>query len=151
MPITFINQNIFRCKTHAIVNTVNLQGAMGKGLALAFKLRFESYYKSYQHVLSQKQIEIGKMHWYRLIAFEDPEWLVSFPTKDRWWNDSQIEYIEKGLVSLREDIISKNIRSIAIPKLGCNNGKLEWAVVRPLIVNALQDLDCDVWILGEAE
>jgi hypothetical protein len=43
-------------------------------------------------------------------------------------------------------VISRNqIRSIAIPPLGCGNGGLDWNVVRPLIATALADLeDVDV-------
>jgi hypothetical protein len=45
------------------------------------------------------------------------------------------------LGALRETIVSKGIRSIAIPPLGCGNGGLDWAVVRPLIEEALGDLE----------
>ena len=40
-----------------------------------------------------------------------------------------------------------DLRSIAIPPLGCGNGGLDWSDVRPLIVAALSDLnDVDVII-----
>lgn len=40
--------NIFNSKAMAVVNTVNCVGAMGKGIALDFKLRFPEMFKEYQ-------------------------------------------------------------------------------------------------------
>jgi hypothetical protein len=37
-------------------------------------------------------------------------------------------------------ICDHEITSIAIPALGCGNGGLDWAVVRPLIVAAMNEL-----------
>ena len=41
--------NIFNSKAMTIVNTVNCVGAMGKGIALEYKLRFPEMFKEYQH------------------------------------------------------------------------------------------------------
>jgi O-acetyl-ADP-ribose deacetylase (regulator of RNase III) len=43
-------------------------------------------------------------------------------------------------------IRGNDIRSVAVPALGCGNGGLDWDVVRPLIVDALSELD-DVRVL----
>ena len=45
-----ISGNIFNTKAMAIVNTVNCVGAMGKGIALDFKLRFPEMFKEYQRI-----------------------------------------------------------------------------------------------------
>ena len=42
-----VSGNIFNTKAMAIVNTVNCVGAMGKGIALDFKLRFPEMFKEY--------------------------------------------------------------------------------------------------------
>ena len=70
-------------------------------------------------------------------ALEQPRWIVNFPTKRHWKGKSRIEDIEAGLVDLVRVIREKGIRSIAIPPLGCGLGGLDWAVVRPLIEEAL--------------
>ena len=48
-----ISGNIFNTKAMAIVNTVNCVGAMGKGIALDFKLRFPEMFKEYQRICFQ--------------------------------------------------------------------------------------------------
>jgi len=56
-----------------------------------------------------------------------------------------LEWVRDGLLSLKGVIREKQIKSIALPPLGCGNGGLDWAVVRPLIEDALGDLnDVDV-------
>jgi len=44
------------------------------------------------------------------------------------------------LQELRKVIIEYDIKSIALPPLGCGNGGLEWQAVKPLIINYLGDL-----------
>jgi hypothetical protein len=55
--------------------------------------------------------------------------------------------IESGLDDLIRVIGEKNIRSIAIPPLGCGFGGLDWEEVRPLILAAMEKLtEVDAWI-----
>jgi O-acetyl-ADP-ribose deacetylase (regulator of RNase III) len=57
-----------------------------------------------------------------------------------------MEDIETGLQTLIEEVRKRNIRSIAIPPLGCGLGGLPWPDVRSKIEEAFQDL-MDVQIL----
>ena len=51
-----------------------------------------------------------------------------------------MEDIESGLVALRQEILSRNIRSIAIPPLGSGLGGLDWGQVRCQIEAHLSSL-----------
>ena len=64
--------------------------------------------------------------------------LVCLPTKTLPQYPSELKYIEKGLVALRQLIRSKEIKSLAIPALGCGLGGLSWADVQPLIEQYLR-------------
>ena len=46
--IQLIKGNLFDSDAQALVNTVNTEGVMGKGIALQFKERFPDNYKSCQ-------------------------------------------------------------------------------------------------------
>jgi predicted nucleotidyltransferase len=59
---------------------------------------------------------------------------------------SEYEYIQKGLEELKKVILEKNIDSIAIPPLGAGNGGLDWPRVKKTIIEALNDLECDVYL-----
>jgi O-acetyl-ADP-ribose deacetylase (regulator of RNase III) len=55
----------------------------------------------------------------------NPRFIVNFPTKRHWKAKSRIEDIEAGLRALVNVIRQEHIRSIAIPPLGCGNGRME--------------------------
>jgi O-acetyl-ADP-ribose deacetylase (regulator of RNase III) len=69
-----------------------------------------------------------------------PNYIINFPTKDHWRGASRMEFIRDGLVDLVAQVRRLGIRSIAIPPLGCGNGGLNWAEVRPLIESAFEVL-----------
>lgn len=144
--IRFVTGDIFNAQVDAIVNTVNLMGVMGKGIALQFKERFSNNFIIYQQACRNKTIDIGNS----LVVHE--KWrgqdmlVINFPTKKHWRYPSQYVFIEKGLDNLVEIIRHYGIKSIAIPPLGAGNGGLEWPKVRQLIVEKLSNVDCMIYV-----
>jgi O-acetyl-ADP-ribose deacetylase (regulator of RNase III) len=65
-------------------------------------------------------------------------YVINFPTKQHWKNASRLEDIRSGLDDLVRLVNEHNITSVAIPALGCGNGGLDWAHVRPLIEAAVE-------------
>lgn len=120
----------------AIVNTVNCVGVMGKGIALQFKKKWPENFKAYANACESGIVKPGKMYIYNAGALATPRYIVNFPTKKHWKDNSHVEYIQDGLKDLIEQINILNIRSIAVPPLGCGNGGLDWKLVKPLIINA---------------
>ncbi|EAL4711949.1 Appr-1-p processing protein [Campylobacter lari] len=135
--------DLLNSKQQALVNTVNLNGFMGKGIAYQFKKKFPLNYETYVKACKNKEIDIGKV----FVFEENGKTIINFPTKANWKEKSKIEYIESGLNSLKNEIIQRNINSIAIPPLGCGNGGLHWENVKPLIETYLSGLSNDISIL----
>jgi O-acetyl-ADP-ribose deacetylase (regulator of RNase III) len=73
-------------------------------------------------------------------SFCNPRYIINFPTKLDWKHKSRMQDIESGLVALVQVVRERNIRSIAIPPLGCGLGGLKWEEVRPRIEAALAGL-----------
>ena len=117
----------------ALVNAVNCVGVMGKGIALQFKSRFPGNFQSYSIACRNHEIVPGKMFVYRTNMLANPRFIINFPTKNHWRDVSRIEYIQNGLDDLARVIDELNIKSIAIPRIGCGLGGLDWQIVRPLI------------------
>ena len=140
--IKYLNGDLFKSNTEALVNTVNLVGVMGKGIALKFKELFPINFNLYKKACEFNEINIGKL----FTTIENNKIIINFPTKLHWKNNSRYIYIESGLVNLRQIIIDHKIKSISIPPLGCGNGGLEWNSVKSIIENNLSDLDCDILI-----
>ncbi len=52
-----------------------------------------------------------------------------------------MEWIASGLIDLVRVIRTLGIGSIAVPRLGCGNGGLDWSAVRARIVKAMEGVD----------
>ena len=133
--------NLLEAKVDAVVNTVNTVGVMGKGIALMFKERFPSNFDAYARACKNGDVGIGKMLVTTNREFFGPKWIINFPTKTNWRANSRLEWIQQGLEDLVRIIEEKDIRSIAVPPLGCGNGGLDWGEVKPVIVGALDRVD----------
>lgn len=113
---------------------------MGRGVALQFKNLFPDNFKAYEAACSRHEVQPGRMFVFETGQLTNPKWIINFPTKRHWRGKSRLEDIEIGLRALKQEIISRGIRSIAIPPLGSGLGGLAWGDVRHLIENALGDL-----------
>jgi O-acetyl-ADP-ribose deacetylase (regulator of RNase III) len=133
--------NLLEAPVEALVNTVNTEGIMGKGIALQFKQAFPKMFRDYEKASKAGEVRLGKVHVYDLGGLTGgPRWIINFPTKGHWRERSRLADIEAGLRDLVATVRSLGIRSIAVPPLGCGNGGLEWADVRPRIEAAFAKL-----------
>ena len=147
--------DLFQSKCQTLVNTVNCVGVMGKGIALQFKEKYPHMFTMYKVICANGILSKGGDIWMfsfeNIIPFPDiitnqPN-ILCFATKEDWRNPSKLEWIERGLKNLVENYESFNIKSIAFPKLGCNNGRLNWEKeVKPLMIEYLSRLPIKVEI-----
>lgn len=137
MVIEYVAGDIFESNCQALINTVNCEGKMGKGLAYQFKKKFPEMEKEYIKKCENGELRPGKLHIY-----QDKECLIiNFPTKNKWREKSKLKYIQDGLRVLAQEIRNRNIPSIAIPPLGAGNGGLNWDDVKKEITTHLYDLE----------
>lgn len=144
--ITILNADIFQMQVDAIVNPVNCVGVMGKGLAKEFKTRFPENFASYYNWCETGQSSIGNV----CITFtnlEFPKYIINFPTKDHWKNPSTIEMIELGMRDFITKTKTLEIKSCAMPQLGCGLGGLNWDDVYPIVKQYLDLLPEVKWYI----
>ena len=142
MTISYSKGDIFESTAQVIVNPVNCKGHMGKGLALAFKQRYPEMFTTYQQECRTGELHVGHPALFKAST----PWILNFPTKDHWRDDSRIEYIEEGLAYLAIYYQALGIKSIAFPKLGAGLGRLSWNEVGPLMIKHFCSLDIEVFI-----
>ena len=127
-------------KAEALVNTVNCVGHMGKGIALQFKKAFPDNFKAYASACKAGNVRPGEMFIFDTNAIWNPKYIINFPTKRHWRGKSRIEDIKSGLKALIKELQERNIKSVAVPPLGCGLGGLDWKTVRTLITKAFEEL-----------
>lgn len=144
--ITLSSGNLLNADAEALVNTVNCVGVMGKGIALQFSKKFPAMLAAYKVAHKAGELQPGRIHVFEGDDMLSPRFILNFPTKRHWRGKSRMEDIESGLDALVAEIRSRDIKSVAVPPLGCGNGGLPWDEVRPLIEEKLGSLN-DVNVL----
>jgi O-acetyl-ADP-ribose deacetylase (regulator of RNase III) len=144
--ISYTRGNLLAADAEALVNTVNTVGISGKGIALMFKDAYPENFRAYERASKAGEIRPGGLFITERQDMLGPRWIINFATKKHWRHPSKLEWIEQGLAALRQEIKARGIRSIAIPPLGAGNGGLDWADVKPLIAEALGDVECTITV-----
>ncbi|WP_279361667.1 macro domain-containing protein [Xanthomonas sacchari] len=133
--------DLFASHAHVLTNAVNCAGIMGKGIAQAFKRRYPAMFEDYAVRCREGRVRIGEPYLY-----DDASGIriLNFPTKRHWRSPSRLEDIATGLDHLAAHLREWDVRSLALPPLGCGNGGLAWEEVGPLIYRTLAHLPVDI-------
>lgn len=67
------------------------------------------------------------------------KWLLSMPVKHNWFESADINLIEESAHGLRYLAHIYQLDNIVMPRPGCGNGNLDWAKVKPILENILDD------------
>lgn len=144
--IEYRNGNLLEDSSEALINTVNTVGLMGKGIALQFKQAFPDVFREYQRACKNDEVQVGKMHVVPTNSLVGTKYVINFPTKKHWKENSKMNYITEGLSDLKNVIEELGIQSIALPPLGCGNGGLNWGVVKPQIEETFRESSVKVHV-----
>ena len=120
--ITLRKGNIFNSNCQTLVNAVNCEGVMGKGIALVYQCRYPDMFEKYAKFCKTGDITIGKLYLYKPID-QSEQWVLNFPTKLSWRNPSRMDYLRAGLEKFCLTYQQKQISSIAFPMFYLSNEK----------------------------
>ena len=144
--------DIFEVEAEALVNPVNCVGVMGRGLARQFRHRFPQCFQDYVRACRDGSLRPGSVHVHPTQRKHPPLVVINLPTKDHWRDPSQLSYIIFGVAALADALERYQIKSVAIPPLGCGLGGLDWDDVRPVIEDGLASLaNVEVTLIAPSE
>jgi O-acetyl-ADP-ribose deacetylase (regulator of RNase III) len=140
--LVYLQTDLFASPAQTLVNTVNTVGVMGKGIAKSFKERYPEMFREYKRLCDRGELRTGTLQLWR----GADKWVLNFPTKTTWRLPSTLAYVRAGLDKFVESYEDLGITSISFPPLGCGNGNLDWAEVKPLVESYLKDLPIQVYV-----
>lgn len=117
--------------TNGIIKN-NGRAVMGRGIALQADRLYNLGGKLAEH-LRRNGNTAANLGCYNNVT------MLSFPTKNHWRDDSDINLISqsaKQLVKLADEL---GLTEVYLPKPGCANGRLDWNDVKPVIESIFDD------------
>ena len=107
---------------------------LGKGIAVEFRKRFNTK----QMLLEQYSngCEVGSC----LLTGK----VFNLVTKEKYWQKPTYHSLFISLLNLKKQIISNDIKFIAIPQIGCGLDKLCWVGVQRMIFDIFDDVDISI-------
>lgn len=82
--LELIEGNLLEAEADALVNTVNTEGVMGKGVALQFAKKFPDMLAAYKAACKAGEVLPGRMHIFERGEMFQPRYIINFPTKRHW-------------------------------------------------------------------
>lgn len=138
--------DLFSTQARALGHGVNVDGMMGAGIAVAFRKRFPDMYGAYAARCMQNLLAPGQtMEW------EVPGigFVYNIASQDRPGANASLEWLDSGIREALAHADENNIKTIALPRIGCGIGGLDWDDVQTVLRAAAESYQCDieVWSL----
>ena len=154
--------DLLASSARTLVNTVNCRGVMGKGVAALFRenAAYAEMVAEYEKKCAAGEVKLGRPYLWRPdppmpdseqgILFDGDtlesapslsvKHVLNFPTKDHWKQpQSRLSDIDRGLSYAADQNEEWKIKSMAVPALGCGNGRLNWDLIRPTLLTWLEE------------
>ena len=144
-----LSGDILLSKAKAIVHGVAPNDDFHQGLALQLRERMPALYKDFRHFCQTQHPKSGGL-WTWMTS--DGHFIVNLFTQEGAYHHgskpghASLNHINHSLHALRNFAQKEKIASLALPRLGCGVGGLDWTEVKPLIEKQLGDLDIPVYV-----
>lgn len=142
--ISYVKGDILLDPSSHIVIPVNCVGVTGAGLAKTWASHDPSSAMMYQTFCADGYIKMGGVTV--LVRPISGLYWVLFPTKNHWREASRLPWITIGLRHLLASVKVWDVRSLAIPALGCGLGGLFWGTVKTQMETILEPLRIPVTV-----
>jgi O-acetyl-ADP-ribose deacetylase (regulator of RNase III) len=144
-----VNGDILLSGSKAIVQGVAPNDDFHQGLALSLREKMPALYKDFRHFCQTRHPKSGEL-WTWVSA--DGVRIINLMTQEAAYahgskpGSASLTHINHALHALRALVQHEKIASLALPRLACGVGGLDWNDVKPLIEKHLGDLGIPVYI-----
>ncbi|MFY0256485.1 macro domain-containing protein [Chitinophaga sp. 30R24] len=136
MAVFFIKGDLFNYPgLTAYAHGCNCAGAMGKGIALDFKIRYPKMYEEYKVRCKNGTFKLGS-----IFVYSSPPFTVfNLGTQKNWRTKAELSAIMESLSLMLNFADDNGISQIGLPRIGAGLGGLVWDEVKEVIVHTAKD------------
>ncbi len=144
-----LSGDILLSNAKAIAHGIAPNDDFHQGLALQLRERMPALYKDFRHFCqTQHPKSGGQWSW----MSSEGRFIVNLFTQEGAYEHgskpghASLNHINHSLHALRNFVQKEKIESVALPRLGCGVGGLNWADVKPFVEKHLGDLGIPVYL-----
>ena len=139
MPVSFETGDLFATDgLRAFAHGCNCAGAMGKGIAVAFRERWPAMYKEYHRLCLSGQFVMGDV-----FTWEEGGYTVfNLGTQPHWRKKAELWAVTQSLARMVSLAVERNIPEIGLPKIAAGLGGLDWQSVRQALEQVASTSKC---------
>ena len=124
--------DLFTTDCKYLAHCVSSDYALGAGIAVQFNKRFD---------MSAKLNAVGNHKYPETILIDN---VFNLVTKNKCWMKPTLATLKETLIQMRTICIAKDIKEIAMPKIGAGLDRLPWMFVSETIKEVFQDTDISI-------
>jgi len=146
--IKYIKGDLFSNKTDSLAHCVSADQKMGAGIAVEFKKRWSMEISNsfMAEFTFTGKIKVGSCVFTNLgLGFG--KGIFNLVTKERYFNKPTLKTIKNSIKDMFKIARTRNIYTIAMPKIGCGLDKLKWKDVSEIIERYQKDINIVVYEL----
>lgn len=122
--INVVKGDLFKSGAPAIGHGVNCKGVMGSGIATVFKINYPDMYEEYKGACRRGDLRPGMV-----FPWKDEEsgvWIYNIASQDNPGADARLDWLATGVAKALDHAFKNDVYKIALPKIGCGIGGLDW-------------------------
>ncbi len=125
---------------YALCHCISSDFALGAGIAKAFAAM------GVKRLLCEKFPKLWEGRGYCLFVEADGVLVVNLVTKQRYFHKPTLETLRQSLDDLRGQAAERNLKKLAMPKIGCGLDKLKWEDVSAAIKEIFSETDIEILV-----
>lgn len=146
MPVRFVAGDLFaEPGLDGLAHGCNCAGAMGAGIAVAFKKRWPQMYAEYREMCRDGKFRPGDVFAWR----DDDVVVFNLGTQVHWQTAATLVAIEDSLRRMLRLATEFGVDRIGVPRIGAGLGGLDWTDVRAVLEAVARDTAVELVVFEE--
>lgn len=138
--------DLFFSDALALGHGVNIRGFMNAGIAKEFRIRFPEMYTEYQDLCRGGDLYAGHVMPWR--TPKGNRWVYNLASQNDPGPYARLEWLDSSVREMVQHASRQAIPKVALPRIGCGIGGLEWSDVERVLSGIARDSDSvhiEVW------